>query len=129
MEPWDEWSRVNTELQRSCEDKTPRIVLFAEKWNPFSTSVASFFQNLRGTDVFIVDTNKIYSIATELGVISTPAVVVFFKGNPVRIQRTGWEEDFKCNFYADVGSASHENYIKLVAAARLSANTGTIVCD
>ncbi|OMJ84064.1 hypothetical protein SteCoe_14875 [Stentor coeruleus] len=124
MEPWDEWGRVNTELQKSCEDKTPRIVLFAEKWNPFSMSVARYFQNLRGTDVFIVDANKIYNIATELGVLSTPAVVVFFKGNPVRIQRTGWEEDFKY-----VGAASHDNYIKLVAAARLSANTGTIVCD
>lgn len=96
MENWDEWSKVNTELQKSCEDKQARLVLFAEKWNPFSLSVARFFQNMRGPDLFIVDANKIYNIAAELGVISTPAIVVFFKGNPVRIQRQGWEEDLKC---------------------------------
>ena len=104
-------------------------MLFAEKWNPFSVSVARFFNNLRSADVFIVDANKVYNIALELGVVSTPAVVVFFKGSPVRIQRLGWEEDLKCRVYVDVGVTSHDNYIKLVATARLHAHTGTIACD
>lgn len=104
-------------------------MLFAEKWNIFSLTVARFFQNLRSADVFIVDANKVHNIALELGVVSTPAVVVFFKGNPIRIQRLGWEEDLKCKTYSDVGVTSHDNYIKLVATARLHAHTGTISCD
>ena len=59
-------------------------------------SVARFFNDLRGSDIFIVDANRNYNLSIELGVIGTPALVVFYKGNPVRIQRTGWEEDFKC---------------------------------
>ena len=75
----------------------PRIVLFTDNWNPFSLSVARFFEHLRGADVFIVNANKIHNISVDLGVLGTPAIVVFYKGNPVRIQRSGWEEDFKCN--------------------------------
>jgi hypothetical protein len=92
-------------------------------------SVVRFFQNLKGSDVFIIDANKIYNIALELGVVSTPAIVVFFKGNPVRIQREGWEEDYKCIIYIDVGVASQDKFIKLIASARLNASTGSVACD
>ena len=79
--------------------------------------------------MFIVDANKIHNISMEFGVVSTPAVVVFFRGSPVRIQRSGWEEDLKCNRDLDVGVTSHENYIKLLAAARLNAHKGVVSCD
>ena len=93
-------------------------------------SVVRFFQTLRGPDVFVVDANKTYNICIEqFGVLGTPAVLVFFRGFPVRILREGWEEDMKCKIYPDVGVTSHQNFAKLLKTARDTAHSGLIVCD
>lgn len=53
-------------------------------------------EGLRGEDLFVVDADKHYSVATGLGVYCTPSIVVFYRGKPVKIKRRGWEEDNKC---------------------------------
>jgi len=65
--------------------------------------------------MFLVDADKIHNIAVELGVTATPAVLVFFRGNPIRIRRYGWEEDTKY-----VGCVSQSQLQGLLEAARNS---------
>lgn len=106
MEHWDEWPQVHTELQRaysspSNEDQVIRAVLFSDQWSPFAVSMTALFTRLRpaaSIPVFLVDSAKYFNVAVELGVCTTPALVFFRQGRPVKIQRSGWESDTKCEF-------------------------------
>ncbi len=106
MDHWDEWPLVNSELQRayllpSNQDHLIRAVLFSDQWSPFALAMTALFTRLRPSasiPVFLVDAAKHFNVAAELGVCTTPALVFFWQGRPVKIQRTGWEQDTKCNF-------------------------------
>ncbi|CAG9324474.1 unnamed protein product [Blepharisma stoltei] len=129
MEQLDEWNQVNSELNKSCEDRKPRFVLFVEKWNPFSLHAARIFRKIKAEsseqDIFIVDADKLFSIASGFGIIGTPALIVFFRGMPVKIKRRGWEEDVKY-----VGVTSESNYYNIVHMGREQAITGNpLICD
>ena len=98
-------------------------MLFVDVWNPFSLAMAKDLAALRqsANDIYIVELSRNYAVATNYGVYCSPTLLVFVNGKPAKIKRNGWEDDYKCKLYADMGITSRENLETLVAAARASA--------
>ena len=85
---------------------------------------------IKGDDSFIVDADRFYSVAASLGVHASPALVVFYKARPVKVKREGWEEDYKCIGYTDVGLTSEENFRSFIDKARAFTGSGMgIMCE
>lgn len=126
MDRWDEWPQVNAELQRayippSSEDRLIRAVLFSDLWSPLASSMTTLFTRLRPSSpipLFLVDATKHFNVALELGVTTTPALVFFWQGRPVKVQRCGWEQDTKGNSYLVVGVCAEETLRKLLETAQ-----------
>jgi len=126
MDRWDEWPQVNAELQRayapsSSEDRLVRAVLFSDLWSPFASSMTTLFTRLRSSSpipLFLVDSTKHFNVALELGVTTTPTLVFFWQGRPIKIQRSGWEQDTKCKAYLVVGVCAEETLRRLLETAQ-----------
>lgn len=138
MDRWDEWSQVNAELQRaygspSSEDRLIRAVLFSDLWSPFSSSMTSLFTRIRPSSpipLFLVDATKHFNVASELGVVLTPAIVFFWQGRPVKLQRVGWEQDTKCKCYLDVGVCAEDTLRRLLETAQSQVTSkGCLECS
>ncbi|KAF0984674.1 hypothetical protein FDP41_000573 [Naegleria fowleri] len=115
---WDSASTVRDALT-SKSDMRMVVCCFAEPFSPISTTLARWFEEIRMgdsvtyTQIFILDPFENSQFASECGIKTSPAVVLFWDGKPVSIQRNGWDEDTKI-----VGVSTKENYINVIRLLR-----------
>ena len=102
--------------------RAPRLVVvaFVETWAPPSLTTAVALEAVRMagdvqafSQIFIVDASTERDAAWEAGVVSTPALLFYWDGEPVLVRRPAWEDDNKF-----AGAASVERLVEIIRHAR-----------
>lgn len=108
---WNSWSTVQELLTTSHVDTAKRrvesetrlvVCCFAMPWSPASMHTAALVEAIRATGkcpfarMFLVDATREKEACSELGIAATPALVLFWDGEPLQVRRPGWDSDTKC---------------------------------
>mmetsp|Transcript_22886 Transcript_22886/g.73695 ORF Transcript_22886/g.73695 Transcript_22886/m.73695 type:complete len:158 (-) Transcript_22886:132-605(-) len=134
---WDSWSSIQELLtvshvsarKRDAESEVRLVVCcFAHSWSPASMHTAVLVDTIRATGkcpfarLFLVDATREREACAELGIAATPALVLFWDGEPLQVRRPGWDSDTKF-----VGSASERDLVNMVQYAREAGVRGETV--
>lgn len=131
---FDKWEVVEEALDQQGPRCSPLVVVcFAHAWNPPAMHVAKALDELRkattpaGTPgdaprpllspsqvrVLVVDAGAHPDRCLEHRVVATPAVVYFWRGQPIVLRRPGLSDDTKF-----VGSTTKQRLLSMVQLAR-----------
>lgn len=53
---------------------------------------------VQNTEILILDADVEEAKTRELLVVDTPAIFFYVNGEPMHVQRPGWDDDNKCNY-------------------------------
>ena len=102
--------------------RAPRlmVVAYADPWAPPAHSTAVAVEQVRmGGDVqafaqiFLLDAMAEREAAYEAGIVSTPAILFYWDGEPVIVRRPLWEDDTKFT-----GAITAERLVEIIRHAR-----------
>lgn len=95
-------------------------VCFADRWSKTAMSTALSLESVRqGREVeafaqsFVVDAATEPEVCWELGVTATPALLLFWDGQPVTIRRPDWADDTKLS-----GAFASERVLEIIRHTR-----------
>eukprot|EP00761_Pharyngomonas_kirbyi_P009835 gb/GECH01009853.1/.p1 GENE.gb/GECH01009853.1/~~gb/GECH01009853.1/.p1 ORF type:complete len:190 (+),score=12.76 gb/GECH01009853.1/:1-570(+) len=108
-------------LNSSIKQSENRLIVgcFVEKWNKIALSSAQIFEELRSStdasfaDIFVVDMSAHFEGIADYNVSTSPAVIMYWNGQPLVFKRRLWEPTTQV-----VGGASKEQYLSMLRAAR-----------
>jgi hypothetical protein len=132
MPAFDPYERVEAALQYGLgraaaamggdveAQRAPRlaIVCFADAWSPPAVAAVAALEQISGdlrgfAQTFAVDAAQEQERAWEAGVVSTPAFLFYWDGQPVLVRRPDWDDDNKL-----AGAFGMEQLLEIARHAR-----------
>merc|ERR1712166_1128881 len=107
---------------KTADSKPIVVVLLVQQWCPpalHMAAVVAELSQLEFVQVAVVDSDDEATRAANPSVHSSPAMMIYFKGEPMKIVRVGWREDDKL-----MGCSSKENLVELLQFARQRGEEG-----
>jgi len=78
------------------------VVCFIDPSNPYSQSTASSWHSIKASrEILFIEEIKIINLFSDLsrckqlGIMTTPTTIFYWKGQPLLIERPDWDQDIK----------------------------------
>ena len=123
VEPWSAAAAAIAATKSTPAEKPLALILLVQQWCPPAVHTAKMLETLRKELGFVemvtVDCDEPATREANPTVFSSPAMTIYFNGNPVLIQRVGWPEDVKL-----MGCPGQENLIEMLQYCRQRCEEG-----
>ena len=118
-------TRRNPALEEKSVSSRLVVACFVQEWSPESQSTAASIRGLQEqgdldfVTVFILDADSEKRTCAKFDIAATPALVLFWNGQPMTIHRQGWNADNKI-----CGCLSQDNLLMVCQHARACGESG-----
>ena len=122
--PVQPWSAAAAAIASTKTGEKPlALILLVQQWCPPAVHTAKMLESLQKELGFVtmvtVDCDEPATREANPSIFSSPAIKIYFQGEPVLIQRVGWPEDVKL-----MGCPGQENLIDMLQYCRQRCEQG-----